>query len=581
MSGFPEFTANAACTPAAQRLKCFLVIFSIAALFISAPLSAQTYTLSTFAGGALPVNTLGPNASLFGPQTAMAADSAGDIYFADGNTVLRLDAVSSLLTLVAGNGTFGYSGDNGPATSAQLRAPCGLALDASGNLYISSFYDNVVRKVSGGIITTIAGTGTAGFSGDNGPATAAQLDTPYGVALDSAGNLYIADYGNNRIREVSGGVITTIAGNGFAGFAGDNGPATSAQLYSPHSVVVDASGNIYIADTFNNRIREVSAGVITTFAGTGAAGFGGDNAVATSAQLNLPCGVALDSSGNLYIADYYNNRVREVSGGLITTVAGKGTAGFSGDSGLATKAQLNNPTVVALDPSGNLFIGDYGNNRIREVSGGTIFTAAGNGTAGFSGDNGNAAISQMHLPYSVAVDSNGDVFIADYQNNRVRKVSSGIVTTMAGTGVAGYSGDNGPATSAQLNHPSAVMLDSSGNLYIADSGNSRIRKITAGTITTVTGNGTAGYGGDNGSALTAEINQPTGLALDSSGNLYIADTLNNRVRKVAAGTITTVAGDGLGGFERGRRFTFRRAIEFPDGDGFRFHRQPLHRRLRK
>jgi uncharacterized protein (TIGR03437 family) len=513
------------------------------------PVGAQTYTISTFAGGALPVNLQGPSASLYGPQSAMTSDAAGNIFFVDGNTILRMDAGSSLLTLVAGNGTAGYTGDNGPATAAQLHAPCGLAIDAAGNLYIASSWDNVVREVSGGVITTIAGTGTAGYSGDNGPAASAQLNNPFGLALDSAGNLYIADTGNSVIREVSSGVISTVAGNGAVGFGGDNGPATSAVLSSPRGIAVDSAGILYIADTGNDRIRSVSAGVIGTTAGNGVLGFTGDGGPATAAQINTPTGIALDAAGNLYIADYANNRIRKVTAGVISTVAGKGTPGYSGDGGLATKAQLNQPYVITVDPSGNLYVADFGNNRIRQVAvNGVIYTAAGNGTAGFSGDNGSPISAQLHFPSGIAFDTAGNLYFADYENNRVREVSAGIVTTVAGNGIAGFSGDAGAATAAQLNQPSAVAVDSAGNLYIADTGNNRIRKVVGGTISTIAGNGTAGYSGDNGVAANAELNQPLGIAFDASGNFYIADSANNRIRKIAAGTITTVAGNGTPGF---------------------------------
>jgi trimeric autotransporter adhesin len=528
--------------------------YILAALFatifaIAIPVNAQTYTISTFAGGALPVSIQGPSASLYGPQSAMITDTAGNLFFVDGNTILRLETGSNLLTLIAGNGTAGYSGDNGPAVAAQLHAPCGLAIDSAGNLYIASSWDNVVRKVSAGIITTIAGTGSAGFSGDNGPAAGAQLNNPFGLALDSAGNLYIADSGNNVIREISGGAIVTVAGNGTHGFGGDNGPATSALLNSPKGVAVDAAANLYIADTGNNRIRSVSAGVISTVAGNGVLGFTGDNGPAVNAQLNVPNGIALDAAGNLYIADYNNNCVRKVAAGVISTIAGKGTPGFSGDGGLATQAQLNLPYVVTVDSTGNLYIADFGNNRLRVVAAnGVIYTAAGNGTAGFSGDNGSPLSAQLHFPSGIAFDTAGNLYFADYENNRVRELSAGAITTVAGDGTAGFSGDSGSAIAAQLNQPSAVAFDSAGNLYIADTGNNRIRKVTGTTITTFAGNGTAGYSGDSGAAAGAELNQPSGIAFDSAGNLYIADSANNRVRKVAGGTITTAAGKGTAGF---------------------------------
>jgi sugar lactone lactonase YvrE len=341
-------------------------------------------------------------------------------------------------------------------------------------------------------ITTIAGTGTSGYNEDNISATSAQLNAPYGVAVDSEGNIYIADTDNHRIRKVdSSGVITTIAGSEGAGSSGDGGSATSAKLGNPHGVAVDSDGNIYIADSGNQRIRKVdSFGVITNFAGTGSAGHNGDGSPATSRQLNFPHGVAVDSGGNIYIADRDNHLIRKVysSGGImtITTIAGTPkTDGFGGDGGPSTSAQLNFPYGVAVDSVGNIYIADSANHRIRKVdsSGGimTITTIAGTGTAGYSGDRGPATSAQLYFPTGVAVDSVGNIYIADYGNHRIRKVysSGGImtITTIAGTGEADYSGDGGPSTSAKLNCPSGVTVDSGGNIYIADYGNHRIRKI--------------------------------------------------------------------------------------------------------
>ncbi len=323
-------------------------------------------------------------------------------------------------------------------------------------------------------ISTFAGNGTAGYSGDNGPATSGTL-SPAGIAVDSAGNLYIAD--SNRIRKVSKGVITTVAGNGTYGFSGDNGPATSAQLFNPQGVAVDSAGNLYIADTFNDRIRKVSGGVITTVAGNGTSGVNGENIPATTAQLNWPYGVAVDSAGNLYIANTYNNRVCKVSGGMITTVAGNGSHGFGGDNGPAAAAQLSYPDGVAVDAAGNLYITDTDNNRIRKVSGGVITTVAGNGAEGFSGDNGPATSAQLGWPYSVAVDAAGNLYIADTFNNRIRKVSNGVITTLGGDGTFGFSGDNVAATSAAVS-PSGVAVDSAGRVYVADNVNNRIRVLT-------------------------------------------------------------------------------------------------------
>ena len=284
-----------------------------------------------------------------------------------------------MITTVAGNGTCCFSGDNGPATSAQLYGPHGVAVDPLATSISPTLPTTASARCRTAEITTVAGTGTAGFSGDNGPATSAQLTDPEGVAVDSAGNLYIADTGYSRVRKVTNGVITTVAGGGAT--LGDNGPATSAHLYSPKGVAVDSAGNLYIADTYNQRIRKVSNGVITTVAGTGTHGpSSGDNSPATSASLFSPTGVAVDSAGNLYIADTGNSRVRKVSNGVITTVAGTGGYGFSGDNGPATSAQLYNPDGIAVDPAGNLYIADTLDSRIRKVSNGVITTVGGNGT---------------------------------------------------------------------------------------------------------------------------------------------------------------------------------------------------------
>jgi uncharacterized protein (TIGR03437 family) len=501
----------------------------------------QTYTISTFAGGALPVNIPGTSASLgYGVPRYIAADHAGNVFFVDQNTVLRLDATTGVLTLVAGNGSVGFSGDNGPATNAQLANPGGIAVDSAGNLYIADSGNARIRKVSGGVITTVAGGGSSGYF-DTGPATSAQLWGPGGIALDSNGDLYFADtalYG--LVRKVSGGVITTVAGGGSSGL-GDNGPATSAQLYMPTGVAVDSAGNLYIADY--NRIRKVSNGVITTVAGNGTQGSSGDNGPATSAQLSGAMGIAADSAGNLYIADSGN--IRKVSNGVIATVAGNGTQGFSGDNGPATSAQLYWPWGVAIDSAGNLYIADSYNNRIRKVTNGVITTVAGNGTQSFSGDDGPATSAQLYGSHGVAAGPDGSVYIADSSNNRIRKVTNGVVTTVAGTGTADFSGDNGPAISAQLTDPEGVAVDSAGNLYIADTGYSRVRKVTNGVITTVAGGGATL--GDNGPAASAQLYSPKGVAVDSAGNLYIADTYNQRIRKVSNGVITTVAGTGTHG----------------------------------
>jgi sugar lactone lactonase YvrE len=333
-----------------------------------------------------------------------------------------------------------------------------------------------------GIITTVAGTNGSGFSGDGGAATNAKLSSPHGVALDAYGDLFIADYGNNRIREVNtNGIIMTVAGTNSFGLSGDGGAATNAKLSSPFGVAVDAYGNLFIADSVNNRIREVNTnGIIMTVAGTNNDGFSGDGGMATNASLSSPDGLAVDAYGNLFISDSGNVRIREVTtNGIIMTVAGTSSGGFSGDGGAATNATLSSPQGVAVDAYGDLFIADSGNNRIRKINtNGIIMTVAGTNSAGFSGDGGAATNAKLFSPYGVAADAYGNLFVADRINSRIRKVNTnGIITTVAGTNSSGFSGDGGAATNAKLSSPYGVAVDAYGNLFIADTGNARIRKV--------------------------------------------------------------------------------------------------------
>jgi hypothetical protein len=334
-----------------------------------------------------------------------------------------------------------------------------------------------------GIITTVAGNGSPDYSGDGGAATNASLYWPTAVALDASDGVLIADEQNNVIRKVTAnGIVTTAAGNGSAGYSGDGGPATNASLSYPDGVASDGSGNLFIADSGNNVIRKVDPnGTITTTAGNSSAGYSGDGGPATNASLSYPEGVALDSSGNLLIADSGNNVIRKVdTNGIITTVAGNGSAGYSGDGSPATNASLSGPYSVALGTLGRLFISDAGNQRIREVdTNGIITTVAGNGSADYSGDGGLAANASLYYPADVASDVYGDLFIADEQNNIIRKVdTNGIITTVAGNGIAGYSGDGGAATNTSLGGPYGVALDICGNLFIADTFNDRVREVT-------------------------------------------------------------------------------------------------------
>jgi secreted PhoX family phosphatase len=584
-----------------------------------------------------------------GPD-GVAVDTAGNVVIADDeNDRVRVVAASTGtfygqsmtagdIYTIAGNGTVGFSGDGGPATSAELGGPQGVAVDAAGNLVINDNGNDRIRVVAAstgtfygqamtaGDIYTVAGNGTAGSSGDGGPATDAELDFPQGLAVDNAGNLLIADF-SNRVRVVAAstgtfygqsmtaGDIYTIAGDGHHGFSGDGGPATEARLNGPQGVGSDAAGNLLIADTGNHRLRVVAAstgtfygqsmtaGDIYTIAGNGTGGHSGDGGLATRAEFNTPGDVVVDATGNLVIADERNNRIRVVAATTgtfygkpmkakhIYTVAGGGT-GALGDGGPATRARLSSPQGVAVDPAGNLLIADTNGQRIQVVAASTgtfygqamtagdIYTIAGNGTHGFSGDGGTATSAELNSPDSVAVGTAGNVLIADTGNDRVRVVAAsngtfygqamtaGDIYTIAGNGTHGFSGDGGPGASAELNLPQGMATDAGGNLLFADRGNGRVRVVaastgtfygqamTAGHIYTVAGGGTSGLG-DGGPATKAEIG-PGGVAVDAAGNLVIADSGDDRVRVVAASTgvfygrhmktgdIYSVAGNGAG-----------------------------------
>jgi uncharacterized protein (TIGR03437 family) len=318
---------------------------------------------------------------------------------------------------------------------AEINRVVGLAADAAGNIYLADQNNNVVRKVdTNGVITTFAGTGVAGFSGDSGPAAMAQLNGPLGVCVAPSGAIYVNDEGNGRVREISTlGTITTVAGNGSGVNSGDGGLATAAGFVIPIRCAVDASGNLFIVDQGAFRVRKVDgAGIITTYAGTGAQGFSGDGGPATQAEMNNPTADAVDAAGNLYISDQFNHRVRMVDAvtGTITTVAGNGVGTFAGDGGLATAASLYYPGEIVLDPTGALFIVDGGNNRIREVSGGIIETVAGNGTAGYTGDGGPPLQAELDSPFPITLDNAGNLYVgdgdypADLTDNRVRAITN-------------------------------------------------------------------------------------------------------------------------------------------------------------
>ena len=713
----------------------FFAFTAIAAILLPAPVWAAPAPVSVLlqidrvagspTGASGTSGNLGPALlSLLNQPEGVAVDGAGDLYIADtaNNRIQRIDATTGIIS----------------TTDSQLNQPVGVLVDRGGNLYIADTGNHIVRFVSvkTGIITTVAGTPyitvfDPNSIGDGGPATQAEMNSPTALALDAAGNLYIADAGNNRIREVSAttGIITTVAGTGVAGYTGDNILATQSQLNDPTGIALDAAGNLYIADSYNNLIRKVTAltGVITTVAGVpGSSGYNGDDILATQATLNFPTGVTLDLAGHVYFSDRYNSRIRWINPvGNVVTLAGSGAPGLAGDGNLASNAEVDAPGGLALDSEGDLYVADSGNNALRVVSKGLDFPATAitsatpvthtiflgsnqsstlsaptispaetgiqqgpqgptqpqeftvgkltgctvdgvtvnpsgsictvsitflpgypgmrtgalemtanttaislglhgiglgpqavivpgtiqtilystdmyNGTpltqpqqiavdpsgnvyvadsvsnvvwslenlkgaapaivagggvlAPAQADGGPAVDAVLDGPSSVALDAAGNLYIAETNANLVRKVNlaSGIITTLAGTGTAGYAGDQGAATSATLNGPAGISANAVGDIFIADTGNNVIRRVYAlsGIIVTMAGNGVAGYSGDKGNAVQAELQCPRGVAVDSTGQLYIADTGNNAVRTVdpITDSIATIAGNGTAGF---------------------------------
>jgi trimeric autotransporter adhesin len=532
---------------------------------------------------------------------AVAADAVGNVYVAlrGARQVVRIDP-DGMVWGFAGNGTAGSTGDGGPATAAGLSQPAGLVFDSTNNLYIADAATHRIRKVSAeGIITTVAGNGTSGNSGDGGPATEASLNQPSALAFDPKGNLLIADTGNHEIRMVTpDGMMQRFAGTGDHDSSGDNGPALDATFRYPAGVAADPDGNVYISDSGNNQVRMVTPdGIIVLLAGRGGAAFRGDGGYATNAYLNNPAGLLLDREGTLYIADLGNVRVRRVTpNGIISSCAGTGTHGAAGDGGPARSANLN-LLGIGFDAQNNLLIADGSSHRVRVVraSDGIIDTLAGNGlisydprgllvegeyvyfsdgasnrvrrynlatrdvelvagsgAAAFAGDDGLAMTASLNAPRGLARDTAGNLYIADSGNHRIRRIDTdGVITTIAGDGTATSTGDGDAATSATLNSPAGVAADAIGNIYIAESGGNRVRMIAVnGTISTVAGTGTAGApDSESGVATDQNLSHPQGLAVEPAGTVLIADTNNNRVRRLTVdGNMVTVAGNGAAGF---------------------------------
>jgi len=483
------------------------------------------------------------DAARFDFPSGVAVDSAGNIYVADQyNHTIRKVTPAGVVTTLAGTARMTGSVDS-TGSAARFSYPAGVAVDSAGNVYIGDQYNQTIRKITpAGVVTTLAGT--TGLTGSaDGTGAAARFDFPSGVAVDSAGNIYVADLYNHTIRKVTpAGVVTTLAGT--AGLAGSaDGIGAAARFNNPFGVALDSAGNVYVSDQHNYTIRKVTpAGGVTTLAGT--AGLAGSaDGTATTAGFKTPRGVAVDSTGNVYVADEFNSTIRKLTpAGVVTTLAG--TAGMFGSAdGTGAAARFNDPFGVAVDSAGNVYVADYSNSTIRKVTAaGGVTTLA--GTAGMFGSaNGTGAAARFNYPADVAVDSAGNVYVADEFNSTIRKITpAGIVTTLAGTaGLADYKDGTGP--DAFFNGPAGVAVDSADNVYVADRHNSTIRKITpAGVVTTLAG--TAGQPGyRDGTGAAAAFYNPYDVAVDSAGNVYVADWLNNTIRKVTpAGVVTTLAG---------------------------------------
>jgi sugar lactone lactonase YvrE len=489
----------------------------------------------------LPITTVPANSGLCSPEDVVDGPS-GNLYIADTcrDQIFKLDSGGNL-TVVAGNGSPGYSGDGGPALNASLSLPITITFDPAGNLYIADQGNNVTRKVNTtGTITTVVGNSGPGFSGDGGSGLLASLAQPGALIFDPFGNLDIADMANERIRRVApSGTITTIAGNGKFEYAGDGGPATSASLDSPVGTTVDPAGNLFAADIANHVVRKIDpAGLISTYAGTGvlAPTYTGDGGPAISASLVFPDDVKADGAGNVYVSE--GGRVHKISpSGVITTLLGGPS-----NSGAFSLSNIENDGLsrdlrIALDSQGDVYISDPDNFRVLKLdTTGALTVVAGIGKAGFSGDGGPATLASLGIVRDVAIDLAGNLYIADQGNGRVRRVDpTGVITTVAGNGSTTVSGDGGAATSAGLPGPFALTVDGVGNLFIGSAG--RVRKVDAsGTITTIAGGGFIGPTVDGIPATNAAFTNVQGLAFDAAGNLYLTDRLNNRLRKITGVT---------------------------------------------
>lgn len=489
-----------------------------------------------------------------GNVSSIAVDRWDNIYLGLFGRMLKIDAATGIINTIAGGNGLGYGGDGGLATMATVNSPNSITVDTAGNIYFTDIQR--IRKITAatGIITTIAGTSAQGYAGDGGPATQAVFSLPRSITCDAAGNIYVFDYNNNIVRKITAatGIITKVVGVGgpIAGFSGDGGQATAARINFPIQVIADSAGNLYLSD--NNRVRKVDAatGIINTVYGNGQYGYTPDGANSQTARFGFMGDLALSHSGNLYLRDETIPTIRKIAANtnLLSTVYGNRTFGISNIVGPVSNTTQLNLSRIAVDRNKNVYISDYLNYKIYRLDAATntISTVAGTGTQGTHNGEGALATTANINNHGIAVDTDGNFYFTEGTVVRKVSIATGIISTVAGTGVFGYSGDGGLATAATLNGAIDLAFDQAGNLYIADQISNVIRKVSAATgiITTVAGNGTRGFSGDGGLATAAAMSSPIAVTIDRFGNIYISDNLNNCVRRVdaATGIITSVAG---------------------------------------
>ncbi len=488
------------------------------------------------------IDGTGASARFEGPQS-LATDSAGNVYVADSDnhTIRKITPAGVVSTLAGSAGDRGSV--DGTGTAASFNFPYGLATDSSGNVYVADTDNHTIRKITpAGVVSTLAGS--AGNSGSvNGTGTAARFDSPRSLATDATGNVYVVDTNDNTIRKITpAGVVSTLAGS--AGVSGSvDGTGTAARFNLPQGIATDSAGNVYVADTGNHTIRKITlAGVVSTLVGS-AGSTGSIDGTGTAARFNSPRGLAPDSAGNVYVADTDNHTIRKITpAGVVSTLAG--SAGVSGsDDGTGTAARFDTPFGLATDAAGNVYVADTNNHTIRKITpAGMVSTLA--GSAGASGSvDGTGTAARFNSPRSLTTDAAGNVYVADSNNHTIRKITPvGVVSTLAGS--AGSTGSvDGTGTAARFNFPYGLATDSVGNVYVADTGNHTIRKITpAGVVSTLAGSA-GNTGSADGTGTAARFDTPFGLATDAAGNVYVADSNNHTIRKITpAGVVSTLAG---------------------------------------